>query len=64
MWVSVTWVIRRLRRVRRVDVLLHVAIGIDDDGLAGGGAADQVTVLSDERLEEPLDDHVIDSITH
>ena len=43
-----------------IDVLLHVAIRIDDDGFAGSAAGDQVAVLSDERFEESLDDHVGD----
>ena len=57
MWVSVTWVICRFLRRGRVDVVLHVAVGIDDDGFAGGGAADQIAVLGEQRFEESLDDH-------
>ena len=48
---------QQVRRQRRLDVLAHIAIRIDDDGLTGGGAADQVTVLSDEWFEEALNDH-------
>jgi hypothetical protein len=44
--------------VGRIDVLPHIAVGIKDDGFAGGGAADQVTVLRDERLKESFDYHV------
>ena len=47
----------QLRRRGGIDVLLHVAIRIDDDRLAGGRAANQVTVLRDQRLKEPFDDH-------
>ena len=57
MWVSVTCCDQQVRRLRRLDVLPHIAIRIDDDGFTGGGAADQVAVLGDEGFEETLDNH-------
>ena len=42
---------------RRLDVLIGVAVGIDDDGLAGDGAADQVAGLSQFGLEEAFHEH-------
>ena len=40
-----------------LDVLVDVAVGVDDNGLAVGLAADQVAGLRNRRFEEALDEH-------
>src|SRR5687768_16199360 len=43
--------------VRCLDVLLNIAVGVDDDRFAGSCAPDQITRLCDGRLEESFDKH-------
>ena len=47
----------RVLSARRVDVLIDVAIRIDDDRFTGDAATDQIAGLGEFRLEEPLDEH-------
>ena len=43
--------------LRGLQILIGVAVRIDDDALAGGRAANHVARLRELRLEEPLDKH-------
>src|SRR6185312_8411775 len=46
---------------RSLEVPVNIPVGVDDQRFTGGGAAEQVTGLSEPGVEEPLEDHSSDT---
>jgi hypothetical protein len=52
----------QLLACRGIDVLLHVAIRIDDDGFAGLLTTDHVAGLGETAIEKTLEEHWLPSV--
>ena len=57
MWVSVTWVMRRLERGGKGEVLIDVAVGVDDERLPRLGTADEIARLGELGIPDAVQQH-------